>query len=123
MTPGAHSDSVLLAHVIVCIERIDEYTTGKREVFFGSRLVQDAVVRNLQVLAESTQRLSAPIKLTEPATPWSDISGFRNVLAHGYLALDLEVIWNVIENDLPSLNEAVMRMAERVAAPGRSDAS
>ena len=74
-------------------------------------MVQDAVVRNLQTLAESTQRLSASLKATEPDVPWDSIAGFRNVLVHNYLGIDLELVWNVVETDLPELKSAIERMA------------
>lgn len=111
MNSVALSDQVLLAHIQECIQRIQDYTGGERETFFSSQLVQDAVVRNLQTLAESTQRLSDVLKASEPGIPWRSIVGFRNVLAHGYLGLDQEVVWSVIEQDLPKLTEAVDRMA------------
>jgi uncharacterized protein with HEPN domain len=76
--------------------------------------VQDAVIRNLQTLAESSQRLYSKIKGTEPEMPWRELAGFRNVIAHGYLGVDLEAVWMVVEQDLPALTEAVNRMAERL---------
>jgi len=66
-----------------CLSRIDEYIAGDRARFDGSRLVQDAVVRNLQTLTESSQRLSDALKATEPQVPWRDLAGFRNILVHG----------------------------------------
>jgi uncharacterized protein with HEPN domain len=69
--------------------------------------VQDAVVRNLQVLAESSQRLSDPVKSAEPSVPWRALSGFRNILVHGYLGVDLELVWRVVEKDLPPLRDAL----------------
>lgn len=63
MIPGPDTDRVLLAHMGECIERIREYTAGDRSRFEASRLVQDAVIRNLQTLTESSQRLSDDIKL------------------------------------------------------------
>jgi uncharacterized protein with HEPN domain len=53
------------------------------------------------------------IKATEPDIAWRDIAGFRNVLAHGYLALDAAVVWSVVQQDLPALREAVKRMSRR----------
>lgn len=73
-------------------------------------MVQDAVMRNLQTLAESTQRLSQEAKDSEPTVPWRSISGFRNVLTHGYFSVDLEVVWSVVAQDLPSLEEAIKRL-------------
>ncbi len=112
MRSAAESDKVLLIHIQSSIENIRQYTGVKRDTFFGSQLVQDAVLRNLQTLAESTQRLSKPLKATEPGIPWQEIAGFRNVLTHSYLGLDLDVIWNVLEHDLDALSEAVERMTQ-----------
>ena len=69
--------------------------------------LQDAVVRNLQIMAESSQRLSDEEKSKHPAIPWRDIAGFRNILVHDYLGLDLDIIWSVVEQDLPSLRDAL----------------
>ena len=91
---------------------------GRRTTFYDSYLVQDSVVRNLQTLAESTQRLSGSLKATEPAVPWNAISGFRNVLAHNYLGVDLAAVWSVVEKDLPELEPAIERMARTLASTG-----
>lgn len=111
---GPQADRVLLAHMETCIARIREYTGLDRSRFECSELVQDAVIRNLQTLAESSQRLSSEIKSTEPQIPWRELSGFRNVIVHGYLGIDVEAVWLVIEQDLPTLSEAVRRMAARL---------
>ena len=79
MTLGTGSDRVLLAHILQCMERIRNYTGGQRKTFYDSHMIQDAVMRNLQTLAESTQRLSGTLKATEPAVPWGVIVGFRNI--------------------------------------------
>jgi uncharacterized protein with HEPN domain len=96
-----------------CLARIHEYTGVDRARFEGSRLVQDAVIRNLQTLAESSQRLSSGIKATEPQIPWRELGGFRNVIVHGYLGIDLAAVWLVVEKDLPALAEALNRMTLR----------
>lgn len=114
MIPGPDADRVLLAHMQDCLERIQEYTNAERVRFDSSRLVQDAVVRNLQTFAESSQRLSNDIKGTEPQIPWRELAGFRNVIVHGYLGVDLGAVWLVVEQDLPALTEAVNRMASHL---------
>lgn len=81
--------------------------------FDASSLVQDAVIRNLQTLTESSQRLSDELKATEPQIPWRELAGFRNVIVHGYLGVDLGAVWLVVEQDLPALDDAVSRMALR----------
>ena len=118
MKPGPEADRVLLVHMRDCLDRIAEYTNAERARFDASRLVQDAVVRNLQTLAESSQRLSNEIKGTEPQIPWRELAGFRNVIVHGYLGVDLGAVWLVVEQDLPALNEAVNRMAAHLGPQG-----
>lgn len=95
------------------IERIREYTAGDRSRFESSRLVQDAVIRNLHTLTESSLRLSDEVKATEPQVPWRELGGFRNVIVHGYLGVDLAAVWLVVEQDLPPLAAAVARMVAR----------
>lgn len=123
MRRGTATDRFLLASIAENIERIQYYVEGDRRKFLDSTMIQDAVLRNLQTLAESTQRLSDQIKETELDVPWRQIAGFRNVLAHDYFSLDLEAIWNTVEQDLPGLSAAIERMARRVEGdtPERSD--
>jgi len=116
--PGPETDRVLLTHMRECLDRIREYTNTDRTRFETSRLVQDAVIRNLQTLAESSQRLSSEIKGTEPQIPWRELAGFRNVIVHGYLGVDLGAVWLVVEQDLPPLAEAVNRMAMHLGFQG-----
>ena len=71
----------------------------------------------MQTLAESSQRLSVEIKLTEPQIPWRELAWFRNVIVHGYLGIDLAAVSLAVEHDLPALAEAVDRMASRVSQP------
>ena len=117
MKAGPATDASLLAHMLDCIGRIAEYTAFDRQRFQASRLVQDAVVRNLQVLAESSQRLSDAAKAVEPGIPWRELAGFRNVLVHGYLGIDLDAVWSVVAQDLPALEAAVRRMAATASSP------
>ena len=115
MSPGPEADSTLLDDIAERMRRIDEFTGGRAQTIEDSLLVQDAVLRNLQTLSESTSRLSDGIKDTEPDIPWDDIKKFRNVVTHDYLKVDLDSVRRVIENDLPPLGEAIARMAGRVA--------
>ena len=112
MKPGPQGDRLYLLHMLECIERMDEYTRAGREAYITSRLIQDPVVRNLQVMSESSQRLSNALKQAEPSVPWRAISGFRNVLVHGYLGADLGIVWRVVERDIPPLRIALRRIVE-----------
>ena len=112
MSDNNKDNSVYIEHMLDAIYRIDEYVESK-ELFYDSRLVQDAVVRNLQVMAESSQRLSKDIKNKFTDIPWDDISGFRNVLVHDYLGIDLDVIWSVVEQELPKLEKILNEISSK----------
>lgn len=103
-------DQLYVEHMLECIGRIERYAAGDRARFLKSEIIQDAVVRNLQVLTESSQRLSEAVKNTRPDIDWRAISGFRNVLVHDYLGLDLDTIWLVITQDIPQLKTALKSM-------------
>ena len=96
-------NTLYLVHIRECINRIEQYVQGGREAFLRSTLVQDAVVRNLQVLAESTQRLSDDFKARHPHVDWRALAGFRNVLVHEYLGVDIDRVWQIVERNLPEL--------------------
>ena len=108
-------ESVYLQHVLRCIRRIEEYTSRGRDAFLASPLVQDATLRNLQTLAESTQRLSESLKVKHKEVDWQALSGFRNVLVHDYLGIDLERVFDSIENHLPGLLKAVESLLREAA--------
>ena len=104
-------DKLYLIHIGECIERVEAYIgEGGQDAFVASTLIQDAVLRNLQTLAESTQRLSDGLKAAHPEVEWYKIAGFRNVLVHDYLGVDLERVWLIVERDLPDLKRAVQAM-------------
>lgn len=103
-------DRLYLIHISECIARIEEYMSGGRESFMASTLVQDAILRNLQTLAESARRLSDPLKNRYPEVDWRGISGFRNVLVHDYLGVDLDYVWQIVEHELPGLKRFVSAM-------------
>jgi uncharacterized protein with HEPN domain len=100
-------DRLYLIHIKECIERVIMYTEEGKDVFFADIKTQDAVMRNLQILAESTQRLSDSLKELHPEVDWRNISGFRNVAVHEYLSIDLKMIWDIVEQDLPVLDEQI----------------
>lgn len=104
-------DKLYLIHISECIHRIERYLgDGGKVAFMASSLVQDAIIRNLQILSESAIRISNDMQETHPAVEWFKIRGFRNIMVHDYLGVDLEMIWNIIERDLPKLKAAVEKM-------------
>lgn len=104
-------DNTYVKHMLECIQRIEQYVNDDKKHFFDDAMLQDAVMRVLQVMAESSQRISEKAKKTQPEIDWRGISGFRNILVHDYLGgIDLELIWQVIESELPRLKQTLMKM-------------
>jgi uncharacterized protein with HEPN domain len=107
-------DRLYLMHIADCISRIETYTAEGRDFFFSSTLIQDAVIRNLQTLAESSQRISTSLKTAHPSVEWRNIGAFRNVIVHNYLGIDLDQIWDIVESDLPELKLQIQRILREV---------
>lgn len=105
-------DRVYLQHIADNIAVIEEYLrtetgTPDEQLFRSDGRTQDAVLRRLETLTEATGHLSDGFKERYPDAPWGQIYGFRNRLAHGYLELDLNVVWRVVSEYLPALKEVV----------------
>jgi len=102
--------------MLECIARIDRYTRGGRDAFFSDSMIADAVIRNLQTLAESSQRTSSRLKGSAPEIDWRQLAGFRNVVVHDYLGLELGAVWDVVATDLPVLRRQLERLRERLGS-------
>jgi uncharacterized protein with HEPN domain len=112
------SQRAYVEHVIACIRRIFEDAAPGREAVFTSRTLQDAIIRNLQVLCESTQRLDARHKNRHPEIHWVSIAGKRNVLVHDYFDVDFQTVWDVVTRDLPGLEKAMHAILADLEQPG-----
>ena len=97
-------------HILECIARIQEYVAEGRESFLGSTLIQDAVMRNLQILGESARRLSDRTRARGSEVDWQGIIGFRNVIVRDYLGITLGRVWEVVELDVPILAGQIEEM-------------
>lgn len=96
-------DRVYLLHVRDAIQHILDYTTAGKENFLADRKTQDAVVRNLEIIGEATKRVSASLKDAHPDISWKPIAGMRDKLVHDYFGVNLQLVWDVVERDLPVL--------------------
>jgi uncharacterized protein with HEPN domain len=101
-------DELYKIHIKECIAKIEGYISGiDLDTFLSSAIVQDAVLRNLQIVSESTQRLSEEFKNTHNWIEWYKIAGLRNVLVHDYLGVDMVIVWNILETELGDLKKVV----------------
>lgn len=84
-----------------------------KKVFFNEIIIQDAVMRNLEVMCESIKLLPQEWKDSQTNIQWHQIVGFRNRLAHEYLTIDLDVVWEIVEDYLPDLEIAIENIAQQ----------
>jgi uncharacterized protein with HEPN domain len=107
------SDKLYLAHILECIEKIEQFTSDGKQEFFEDVKTQDAVLRNLHTLSESSTRVSNELQSQYPAVAWREMRAFRHVVVHDYLGLELAQIWDIIEIDLPPVKQAILTMLEK----------
>ena len=98
---------VYLAHILECIEKIERFTKDGKERFFNDELIQDAVLRNFEVMGEAAKRLDDAYRAAHPEIPWRALAGLRDVLIHQYEGVDLERVWAIVEQELPGLKQAI----------------
>lgn len=101
-----------LTHIIEAIERIDNYTSDITEpAFLANTLVQDAVIRNLEIIGEASNNIEKrhpEFAAEHHELPLSIAYQMRNTLAHGYFKVDFEIVWKTIHRDLPDLHTQIM---------------
>ena len=100
---------LFLADMLEAIEKIERYTHGlSRKDLWQDDLVADAVVRNLEVIGEAARHVPEALRAAHPEIDWRRVVGLRNVVVHEYFAIDLDVVWVIIKQNLPQLKEAVL---------------
>ena len=109
-------ERVYLEHIRDALTRIAVYISEGEARFFAETIIQDAVLRNLQTLAEATQRLSEDRKGRFPLIDWRAMAGFRNVIVHTYLGINVARIWQIVAADLPPLRQAIDAMLAELDA-------
>jgi uncharacterized protein with HEPN domain len=102
-----------LAHIVEAIERIDRYTQGMAQsAFMQNTMVQDAVIRNLEIIGEASHNIEthcAAFASAHPELPLATAYQMRNAVAHGYFKVDWDIVWNTLRGDLPSLRLQVQQ--------------
>lgn len=100
-----------LEHILEAIDRIERYTAGMTDASFAqNQLVQDAVIRNFEIIGEASRNIRHEYPEfceRHPDLPLESAYGMRNALAHGYFAVDLDIVWNTIRHNLPELRRQV----------------
>ena len=100
-------DRACLEHIRDALDDIATYTRAGRDVFFEERMRQDATLRKLEVIGQAVKNLSEQTKSQRPEIPWKQIAGMRDKVIHDYFGVNLEIVWAVVERDLPKLTLAI----------------
>ena len=104
------NDKTYLAHILDAIETIEEYLQGVAyEQFASSKMIIDAVIRELEIIGEASSNISAQFKQENPKIQWRRIKDMRNFLIHEYFGVNTKVVWDTCKNDIPLLNNLVKK--------------
>lgn len=106
------NDELYLTHILECITNIESYIPNGEDDFFSSKLIQDAVIRNLEIIGEATKCISKGFREQHPHVPWREMEGLRDVLIHDYFGVDNGIVWNVVDKEMPPLKEKIMNLLD-----------
>jgi uncharacterized protein with HEPN domain len=110
-----------LLHAIDAVDAIQRYTVDGREAFFSDGKTQDAVIRNIEILGQAVKGISDDTRALEPAIPWRKVAGMRDKLIHEYFGVELGLVWDVVEEELPVLRPQLERLSKRLEEEGGTD--
>ena len=116
-------EQAYLLHAIEAVDAIQRYTVDGREAFFSDGKTQDAVIRNIEILGQAVKGISDDTRALEPAVPWRKIAGMRDKLIHEYFGVDLALVWDVVEDELPALRPQLERLSQRLHEKASSESS
>ena len=116
MTRKKRDFLLFLEDILNAINRIEAYTTEGKDEFLSNTVIQDATLFRLQTIGEAVNQLSPEAKAKYLEIPWRDIVDFRNLLAHRYWRIDLNVVWAILKSDgdLAALKIAVQQLIEEI---------
>ena len=101
--------------ILESIRKIEKYTKGiTYNEFVTNELIQDGVVRNLEIIGEAVKNIPKEVKGQAPEIEWKKIAGMRDILTHGYFGIDLEIVWDVIKNNISDLKKKIMEIMSEI---------
>jgi len=104
-------DKIYLHHILDAILRIEEYAKDLNyKKFLKNILVQDGVIRQIEIIGEATKRLSVELRDNTTNIPWKDIAGMRDKLIHDYMGVDINAVWETVKKDIPELKRKIQKV-------------
>lgn len=101
------SDRDRLLDILEAIDKIGQRISASIDDFADDEMQQVWVIHHLQIIGEAASKLSEGLRSQHSEIPWDKMIGMRHVLVHGYFYVDLDIIWTVIEKDLPPLRQSI----------------
>ncbi len=100
-----------LEDIIASLDLISEYVTGvDYSTWITDRKTIDAVIRNLEIIGEAASHIPDDIQEQHPKVPWSQMKGIRNILIHEYFGVDVDILWQTIQEDLPMVRDKIRQL-------------
>jgi len=96
-------DRTFVEDMLARIALVDEFTHDGREAFMQTRMMQEAVIRALEIIGEASRNISDDVRAAHPEIAWRQIAAFRNFVIHAYWDIKMERVWEVVQNELPTL--------------------
>ena len=105
---------IFIEHILENITDIESFSKGISKIELGkNKLKQKAIVRSLEIIGEAVKNISSAFKNKYPNIRWKEISGLRDKLIHHYFGVDLNTIWDIIQEDLPKLKKEIKNILEK----------
>ena len=101
-------DEIRLQHMLDAAREAVKFVAGKsRKDLDNDRMLTLAITKSIEIIGEAASRVTEPFKAENENIPWNDIAGMRNRLIHGYFDINLDIVWETIQTDLPELIESL----------------
>ena len=110
------SPAALLQDIVEAIRRIRLYTTHMDyDGFVQDTKTQDAVIRNIEIIGEAAKYIPEPLKEEHPSIPWKQITGTRDRLIHDYFGANLDIVWQIVDDELSPLLEGIQKALQKIS--------